>query len=50
MGSHYYESSMLDRFKKLAADNFQSVLIERREDIWPAFKAFMSKDRVRDDG
>ena len=50
MGSHYYESSMLDRFKKLAADNFQSVLIERREDIWPAFKAFMSKDRVQDDG
>ena len=50
MGSHYYESSMLDRFKKLAADNFQSVLIERREDVWPAFKAFMSKDRVQDDG
>jgi sporulation protein YhbH len=50
MGSHYYESSMLDRFKKLAADNFQSVLIERREDIWPAFKAFMSKDRVQDGG
>lgn len=50
MGSHYYESSMLERFKKLAADNFQSVLIERREDIWPAFKAFMSKDRVQDEG
>ncbi len=49
MGSHYYESSMLDRFKKLAADNFQSVLIERREDIWPAFKAFMTKDRVQDE-
>jgi uncharacterized protein len=50
MGSHYYESSMIERFKKLAADNFQSVLIERREDIWPAFKAFMSKDRVQDAG
>ncbi|MEZ5866455.1 MAG: DUF444 family protein [Geminicoccaceae bacterium] len=46
MGSHYYESSMIERFKKLEAANFQSVLIERREDIWPAFKAFMSKDRV----
>ena len=46
MGSHYYESSMIDRFRKLEAPNFQSVLIERREDIWPAFKAFMSKDRV----
>ena len=50
MGSHYYESSMIERFKKLAADNYQSVLIERREDIWPAFKAFMSKDRVQDSG
>ncbi|MEO1018541.1 MAG: DUF444 family protein, partial [Pseudomonadota bacterium] len=46
MGSHYYESSMLDRFRKLDADNFQSVLIERREDIWPSFKAFMSRDPV----
>jgi len=45
MGSHYYESSMLDRFRRLDADNFQSVLIERREDIWPSFKAFMSRDR-----
>lgn len=50
MGSHYYESSMIERFKKLDAENFQSVLIERREDIWPAFKAFMSKDRVADEG
>jgi hypothetical protein len=46
MGSHYYESSMLDRFRRLKADNFQSVLIERREDIWPSFRAFMSRDRA----
>jgi hypothetical protein len=45
MGSHYYESSMLERFRKLDAPNFQSVLIERREDIWPSFKAFMSRER-----
>ncbi len=45
MGSHYYESSMLEQFKKLDADNFQSVLIERREDIWPAFRSFMSRER-----
>ncbi len=49
MGSHYYEGSMLDRFRKLSADNFQSVLIERREDIWPSFKAFMSRDPVPTD-
>lgn len=44
MGSHYYESSMLDRFRKLEEENFQTVLIERREDIWPSFKAFLSRD------
>jgi sporulation protein YhbH len=46
MGSHYYESSMLERFRRLDDDNFQSVLIERREDIWPSFKAFLSRDRA----
>jgi sporulation protein YhbH len=45
MGSHYYESSMLERFRALEAKNFQSVLIERREDIWPSFKAFLSRER-----
>lgn len=45
MGSHYYESSMLERFKRLDAANFQSVLIERREDIWPSFRAFLSRER-----
>ena len=46
LGSHYYESSMLDLFRRLDADNFQSVLIERKEDIWPSFKAFLSRDRA----
>lgn len=45
MGSHYYESSMLERFRRLKAENFQSVLIERREDIWPSFRAFMSREK-----
>ncbi len=49
MGSHYYESSMLERFRRLDADNFQSVLIERREDIWPSFKAFLSRDAATAD-
>ncbi len=46
LGSHYYESSMLDMFRRIDAENFQSVLIERKEDIWPSFKAFLSRDRV----
>jgi sporulation protein YhbH len=46
LGSHYYESSMLDQFRKLGAANFQSVLIERKEDIWPSFKALFARDRA----
>ena len=46
MGHHFYESTMMDIFEKMDADNFQSVLIESREDIWPAFRSFMSKDPV----
>jgi uncharacterized protein len=48
LGSHYYESSMLDLFRRLDAENFQSVLIERKEDIWPSFKAFLSRDRAKE--
>jgi sporulation protein YhbH len=45
LGSRYYESSMLNIFRRLDADNFQTVLIERKEDIWPSFKAFLARDR-----
>ncbi len=46
MGSHYYESSMFERFRELEAENFQAVLIERREDVWPAFRSFMSREKI----
>jgi len=48
LGSRYYESSMLNIFRRLEADNFQTVLIERKEDIWPSFKVFLARDRGRD--
>jgi uncharacterized protein len=48
LGSRYYESSMLNIFRKLEEDNFQTVLIERKEDIWPSFKALLAKDRGRE--
>jgi sporulation protein YhbH len=48
LGSRYYESSMLHVFRNLDADNFQTVLIERKEDLWPSFKAFLAKDRARE--
>jgi sporulation protein YhbH len=48
LGSRYYESSMLNVFRRLEEANFQAVLIERKEDIWPSFKAFLAKDRVKE--
>ncbi len=50
LGSRYYESSMLNIFRRLEADNFQTVLIERKEDIWPSFRAFLAKDRGNEQG
>lgn len=46
MGSHFYESSMLELFQKLERPNYQSVLIEGKGDIWPSFRAFLARDRV----
>jgi sporulation protein YhbH len=46
MGSRAYESSMLNVFRRLDAENFQTVLIERKEDVWPSFKALLAKDRL----
>jgi hypothetical protein len=34
----------LDLFRTLKAPNFQTVLIERAEDIWPNFKAFLARE------
>ncbi|MGO9451244.1 MAG: YeaH/YhbH family protein [Candidatus Binataceae bacterium] len=48
LGSRYYESSMLNVFRRIQAPNFHTVLIERKEDIWPSFKAFLAKDRVQE--
>ncbi len=44
-GAGFYGSSLIDAFKKIDVDNFQTVLIERKEDIWPSFKAFLSRER-----
>jgi uncharacterized protein len=49
LGSRYYESSMLNIFRQLDADNFQTVLIERKEDVWPSFKALLAKERTSEE-
>ncbi len=46
LGPRYYESSMLNVFRRLEVDNFQTVLIERKEDVWPSFKALLAKERA----
>ena len=45
-GSAYYSGSMLDVFGKIQRENFHMVVIEKKEDLWPAFKSFLSKDRA----
>src|SRR2546422_1477212 len=49
LGSGYYGNSMIPFFAQLQAENFQTVQIQRKEEIWPAFKIFLSKDRARED-
>lgn len=46
LGSGYYGNSMIPFFSQLQAENFQTVQIQRKEEIWPSFKAFLSRDRV----
>lgn len=43
--SHWDNSSMIEVFAKLEAKNFASVKIEKKEDVWPSFKAFLSKEK-----
>lgn len=44
--SGFYEGTMLDLFRNVRADNFQPVLIQRKEDIWPSFRQLLSRERT----
>jgi sporulation protein YhbH len=44
-GSAYYSGSMIDVFSKITHENFQMLVIEKKEDLWPAFKSFLLKDK-----
>ena len=48
-GHYAYESSMMTVFRRLAAPNFLTIRIERKEDVYPSFKTFLSKDRASSD-
>jgi hypothetical protein len=45
-GHYAYESSMMTVFRKLLAPNFMTIRIERKEDVFPCFRTFLSKDRA----
>lgn len=43
-GSAYYSGSMLEVFSGIGKDNFHAIVIEKKEDLWDGFRAFMLKD------
>jgi uncharacterized protein len=43
-GNSYYSGSMLDIFQEISDENFQTILIEKKEDLWPGFKAFLKAE------
>ena len=45
-GSAYYSGSMLEIFDKIDRENFHMVVIEKKEDLWSAFKSFLNKDKT----
>ena len=49
LGAGYYGSSMITFFSQIQEPNFQPVQIQKKEDIWTAFRIFLSKDRARED-
>lgn len=44
-GSAYYSGSMLEVFQQVKHENFHMLVIEKKEDLWPAFKAFLTRDK-----
>ena len=45
-GSAYYSGSMLEVFGQITAENFHMLVIEKKEDLWDAFKSFLTKDKT----
>ena len=46
VGSSYYSGTMLEIFGQIQLPNFHTSLIEKKEDLWPAFKSFLTKEAV----
>jgi uncharacterized protein len=50
LNSGSYGSSLLEVFERIKAPNFNSVVIESKDDIWPTFKEFLTHERPADVG
>jgi sporulation protein YhbH len=48
-GSAYYSGSMLDVFGAIDRPNFQTIVIEKKEDLWQGFRSFMMRDSMTKD-
>lgn len=48
LNSGQYGDSLLSVFEKINAPNFHALMIENKEDIWPSFKTFLSRERAAD--
>lgn len=48
LNSGIYGDSLMELFDQLTASNFHALLIENKEDIWPSFKRFLSRERLTD--
>ncbi len=46
--SYYGGSSMQEKFEKIEAGNFQTVMIKEKKDVWPGFRSLLDRERVRD--
>jgi sporulation protein YhbH len=46
LNSGIYGDSLLELFDELKETNFHALLIENKEDIWPSFKRFLSRERA----
>ena len=46
-GSAYYSGSMLEVFRQVKHDNFHMLVIEKKEDLWSAFKSFLTRDKTQ---
>src|SRR3989344_2626350 len=48
LGAGYYGGSMIQYLSQVDRPNFQTIQIQRKEDVWSAFKSFLEKDKIKE--